>query len=394
MAHLVQLKGNERSISKREVRISNKGRPIKTPQKILTSEDEAPKIKKNKSTTQLKAEINRLKSVAAKRGLLDKLSSEEDKKETIENNKNQPSTSSDMPKPKKIKSNTLTLTPIEPPIVSLLDQHGEKTIENPSTTTKALVEAPMIIDPNFLLDDLQILQNTADYSTNFHKIEEVLQETSERLRNVENLYTEMSKDITKIYEQNKKIIQILETRNNYDERNLERTLFQSPKGFPLSSMEEYRNFEESENIEIIINMKNRLVVLGGTKLRQFLTNALKQLMTDELVCQFSWPGSINSEKFGDTKITNLMFESAKQCPHFVGPHSIVEFKNEILEVLRVTKQRYRLRNKNKKQEILEKMDSEDILEEIRRLEELDEVSDSNESFANDGDDESNHDDTV
>ncbi|XP_043480102.1 uncharacterized protein LOC122509870 isoform X2 [Leptopilina heterotoma] len=383
MAHLVQLKGKDRSMAKREVRISNKGRPIIAPHKLLSSEDEAPKRKNSKSTTQLKAELNRLKSVAAKRGLLEKLSSEGDKKEAIQNNENEPSTSlsSDVPKSKRIKSNTLTLTPIEPSIVPTLDQHVEKTIEKPLINTTDTLQTPLIIDPNFLLNDLEILQNPVDYSTNFHNIEEVLQETSNRLRNVENLYTEMSNDIKKIYEQNQKILQILEGKKNYDERNLGRTLFQSPEGFPLSSMEEYEDFKASENNEIIVNLKNRLIQIGGTKLREFLNYALKQLMTDELVSQFSWPGSIKSEKFGDTKISNLLFESAKQSTYFVGPHSISEFKNEMLEVLRITKQRYRKKNSNK-QEVLEEMNSEEILEEIRRLQELDEVSD-----ANDGDDE-------
>lgn len=34
-------------------------------------------------------------------------------------------------------------------------------------------------------------------------------------------------------------------------------------------------------------------------------------------------------------------ESAKKCTGFVGPENKNEFKNEMLEVLRVTKQRYR-----------------------------------------------------
>ncbi|XP_043462159.1 uncharacterized protein LOC122498479 [Leptopilina heterotoma] len=118
-------------------------------------------------------------------------------------------------------------------------------------------------------------------------------------------------------------------------------------------------------------------------------------MTDELVSQFSWPGSKKSEKFGDTKISNLLFESARQCTFFAGPHSISEFKNEMLEVLRITKQRYRNRNNNKKQEEnFEEMDSEDILEEIKRLQELDHVNDVDDISANDGDDEIVSDDTV
>lgn len=38
---------------------------------------------------------------------------------------------------------------------------------------------------------------------------------------------------------------------------------------------------------------------------------MKQLMTDVLVTKFTWPGSATSEKFGDTKVSNLLF--GKRC---------------------------------------------------------------------------------
>lgn len=100
-------------MAKREVRLSNKGRNIKTPRKILTSDDnETPKRKNFKSLTQMKAEINRVQSLATQRGPFNNISSETDKEGIIKNRDNlsHPSTSG-MSKPKKTKSDkSKTLT--------------------------------------------------------------------------------------------------------------------------------------------------------------------------------------------------------------------------------------------------------------------------------------------
>ena len=92
-------------------------------------------------------------------------------------------------------------------------------------------------------------------------------------------------------------------------------------------------------------------------------------MTDELVSQFTWLGDKKSNQFGDTRVANVLYgrfsiyilhdkpdielykpsvfisAAAQKCPYFPGPTDKTQFKTEILEVLRTTKQRFRKSSK-------------------------------------------------
>ncbi|XP_051156256.1 uncharacterized protein LOC127278539 [Leptopilina boulardi] len=80
MAHLVQLKGKDRSEAKRKIRTTNSGRSIKTPLKILTSEEDEPLRKK--PSVQMGLELQKLRDLAAKRGLSSAQNSTQSKKAT------------------------------------------------------------------------------------------------------------------------------------------------------------------------------------------------------------------------------------------------------------------------------------------------------------------------
>ncbi|XP_051168717.1 uncharacterized protein LOC127286358 isoform X2 [Leptopilina boulardi] len=88
---------------------------------------------------------------------------------------------------------------------------------------------------------------------------------------------------------------------------------------------------------------NHLINMGGVTLRQFLANSLKQIMTDNLVCSFTWNKGSDTLAFGNTKVSNVLFQSAKKCINFEGPANKQIFKDHMLEVLRHTKQRHRKR---------------------------------------------------
>lgn len=67
MAHLVNLKGQERSIAKRQPRVSSIGRRVVIPSHLLTSEDEAPSHKRSKKDVAVKSEVQRLRDLIAKK---------------------------------------------------------------------------------------------------------------------------------------------------------------------------------------------------------------------------------------------------------------------------------------------------------------------------------------
>ena len=52
---------------------------------------------------------------------------------------------------------------------------------------------------------------------------------------------------------------------------------------------------------------DHLLTLGAATIQQFLSGALKQIMTDSLVCKFTWHGGENSIQFGDTRVANMLF---------------------------------------------------------------------------------------
>ena len=52
---------------------------------------------------------------------------------------------------------------------------------------------------------------------------------------------------------------------------------------------------------------DHLVRLGGSRLKEFLSSALKEIMVDELVTQFTWHKQKGTQKFGDTRVSNLLY---------------------------------------------------------------------------------------
>lgn len=68
--------------------------------------------------------------------------------------------------------------------------------------------------------------------------------------------------------------------------------------------------------------------------------ALKEVMTDELVCHFTWNKTKDTEKLGDTEVSNIFHKATEKCPLFRGPENKEVFKNAMLDALKSTKQRY------------------------------------------------------
>lgn len=64
-------------------------------------------------------------------------------------------------------------------------------------------------------------------------------------------------------------------------------------------------------------------------------------MTDELVCDFTQNKTKDTEKFRDSKISNIFYKAARKCPLFRGPENKEVYKQTMLQVFKSTKQRYR-----------------------------------------------------
>ncbi|XP_039312242.1 uncharacterized protein LOC113004403 isoform X4 [Solenopsis invicta] len=83
--------------------------------------------------------------------------------------------------------------------------------------------------------------------------------------------------------------------------NLRNTFYEGLEGFPLNTIEEFKELESDAKKDVRRKLYNHLRRLGGSKFREFLYNSIKEIMTDSLVSKFTWPGSSKSEKFGNTK---------------------------------------------------------------------------------------------
>ncbi|XP_077270685.1 uncharacterized protein LOC143901928 [Temnothorax americanus] len=142
------------------------------------------------------------------------------------------------------------------------------------------------------------------------------------------------------------------------EVNVTRSFNEPLEGFPLNTLDQFDEMESDSQRSARKKMYHHLKSLGGSKLRDFLHSSLKEIMTDELVNKFTWSGGAESRNFGDTKIANILYLAAQNCPFFKGPESKMEFKIDMQEVLRAAKQR--IRNRIKKNAIVtEEQDPED-----------------------------------
>ncbi|XP_043476106.1 uncharacterized protein LOC122507454 isoform X3 [Leptopilina heterotoma] len=395
MAYLLK-KGNEGSIAKRQERKSKSGRPISTPGNLLTSEEEAPKIKRSKNNVTVNAEIEKLKTLMSTKyaaqcsshtsqdKLFDSttaLSNKDAKKKETRNNQID----------KKFSTNAQDKSYSSSKVI----QRAELEVDS----------APTVVDGTSNLQKLNTQKETIS-----RKLPEItipiLQEALDHVEgtfinapkgNVDESYpiidlVEIANDLKIIKKQNEEIISastiIIEKLDEMkrSEINGKKTLYDNLKGFPLKTVAEFTQLENDseESEKIRESLYHHLLTLGGTKLREFLSTSMKQLMTDHLLCEYTWNGEKGMQKFGDTKISNVLFSSAKKCPFFKGPSNVAEYKTEMREVMRISKQRYRNATKDKNQFVADRASYEQLEERIRELESHNLETSENESDQEDG----------
>ncbi|XP_033229339.1 uncharacterized protein LOC117180881 [Belonocnema kinseyi] len=106
---------------------------------------------------------------------------------------------------------------------------------------------------------------------------------------------------------------------NSVEQSLNVTLCEPLEGFPLQTVEQFENLNSKINIKLRKSSYNHLKLRGGTKLREFLSLALKMTTSEQLVAKFTWRGDKKHKKFGNTRVANVMFVAAKDYYSFSGP---------------------------------------------------------------------------
>ncbi|XP_051174803.1 uncharacterized protein LOC127290345 [Leptopilina boulardi] len=132
--------------------------------------------------------------------------------------------------------------------------------------------------------------------------------------------------------------------------------------------------------------------MGGSSLKEFLSMALRQIMTDELVLNYTWHKQKETNKIGGTRVSNILYQAAINCTFFAGPDNKTEYKQTMLTVFKVTKQRCRKKLKKstgeKGKENLEKQ-MDDAIANIAALLESDHELSGSEAHVEDvGDDSS------
>lgn len=210
-------------------------------------------------------------------------------------------------------------------------------------------------------------------------------EISRHLQVLKSSVDEIQQKSDEIFNQNKEILQLL--RSRFSTEQLANKLYQHLDGFPLSTVEQFFNLEEITNKHERQKVHDHLIQLGGTSLKEFLSCALRQVMTDELVLKFTWQKQKNTEKFGDTRISNIFFQAAVNCPLFTGPDSKAAYKETMLGVLKSTKQRCRNKFKKIPNHDLERR-VEKAIEDISALLEPEASNDGSEADVEDEDNDS------
>ncbi|XP_051156217.1 uncharacterized protein LOC127278520 [Leptopilina boulardi] len=185
----------------------------------------------------------------------------------------------------------------------------------------------------------------------------------------------------KISEQQENILLELSKQKKSEDKELSHKLFRPPDGFPLQTVAEFMTLESGDKAERT-KLRNYLLSLGGVSIRHFLSASLRQVMTDKLVCQFTWPGGAESVEFGNTKVANVLYSAAQKCSNFEGPKDKNTFKTHMLEVLRNTKQRYR----NSKKYLLNEnnLDENELRKELEKLETIEKNNIKSSSDESDG----------
>ncbi|XP_051162243.1 uncharacterized protein LOC127282171 [Leptopilina boulardi] len=193
-----------------------------------------------------------------------------------------------------------------------------------------------------------------------------------------------------ILQQQYMIFQELNRINNVEKEKLSETFLSPLTGYPLNEFSEFNFFESEEGKETRTKLYNHLLNNGGTSLRSFLSNALRQTLTDKLVCNFTWNGKKDTMNFGNTRLANVLYQSAKQCMNLKGPLNKEDYKSHMFEVLRHTKQRYRSNIKKNLPSTADELERAILELEASNLDEGEEDEDNandNEDDNEDGDDE-------
>ncbi|EZA48471.1 hypothetical protein DMN91_004158 [Ooceraea biroi] len=320
-----QLMENEKK-SKKTFTVSSSGRIIKPPKHILpTSSDEAliRRKKSSKNMISMKKELERLRSIYGKADKVTKVVSRNPissvEKENVASN-----------------ASPHDILPI---------RYCSDTIESSSKKPTYSVEPTKQPSVHHILESVPLsnivlpaeessitmkhMKSVSFNEDSLHYCKQIL----DKLKIIESQNKEILLD-------NGKIMKEL-LRMNMGEEALNKSLLKPLDGFPLHTMDQFTEMGTDSKKEERKKLFYHLCNLGGSKLREFLSGSLKQAMTDELVNHFTWSGDKKSEKFGDTTIANILYLAAKKCPFFDGPNTISQFKIEMQEVLRSTKQRFR-----------------------------------------------------
>ncbi|XP_051155659.1 uncharacterized protein LOC127278143 [Leptopilina boulardi] len=357
-------------------RVSSTGRSIKTPRKILSNSDEETRPPKtSKRTVTVKQKSNRSDSSLS-----------------------QQNTASE--------NSAITDNKLNSPLyhISQIEDHQEHTssthlVDQKSSLTSLILVPDVTVnetlDPNVLATSLTTSQELYHYTnqdplnamSNRHDIFYSEQKHEVNKDNDLKFKNEILQRLDNIEKQNKRILEILNDMRGDSEKFVEETLYQPLTGFPLKTMEEFESLVTDKNKENRQKVHDHLVRLGGSRLKEFLSGGLKEIMDDQLVAKFTWLKTKDTEKFGDTKVSNIFYRAAIKCPLFDGPTNKEIYKQTMLEVLKSTKQRFR--NKIKK-ELNQRADvnkkKENIVVEIKQenLSTLNEyIDDDDEEFNSD-----------
>ncbi|CAH0558730.1 unnamed protein product [Brassicogethes aeneus] len=214
------------------------------------------------------------------------------------------------------------------------------------------------------------------------KVWELLQDSNERIRNIEKRVTNNENCLREINEK------MLALEEKIDHSKPSQLVTVAVEGFPLKTIEEFEEMEKPENDSKRSEMASRLAVIGAEKLRNFAYLMVEECMADELVEKFSWCGNRGNKMLFKTQLCAMFLDAAQECNRFSGPANYAELKLHIDEVFRSIKQRIK---KTKEEEIIIEVRDQTVEDEVEyevedevedELE--DEVEDEVESCNNEG----------
>ncbi|CAH0551708.1 unnamed protein product [Brassicogethes aeneus] len=161
----------------------------------------------------------------------------------------------------------------------------------------------------------QILSNQTTIMSNQDDIISTIQKVDEKVTNLENA------------------VQVMSTaRGNQIDPN-------KPEMYPCMSLEDFRIAEEDQEESSRKLLESYLGSMGAENVRAFISMAMKEILSDNVVEQFTVNGNRGKKEFGSSKHAALILRAARECKLFEGPLTRTEFLRELREVFRSTKQR-------------------------------------------------------